>query len=193
MGARLWYRSCPAVSQISNFTVVSSRHTDWARNAAGHKGGQVTTCSFETTTQPHTHTLHSLHLLWWSPGTHQIVPWRNAAPGWTCLQPCHPAAPTWTGRSWSVAACRWSGLHSLWSSYRPCRRRRVGWASSLCGVEHLHCLPSRVQPGLTGGVLSSLHSSLWLNEEVTGFILVQDYIMTDLMCTFLSFSSSAAI
>lgn len=38
MGARLWYRSCPAVSQISNFTVVSSRHTDWARNAAWHKG-----------------------------------------------------------------------------------------------------------------------------------------------------------
>lgn len=34
MGARLWYRSCPAVSQISNFTVVSSKHTDWAKNAA---------------------------------------------------------------------------------------------------------------------------------------------------------------
>src|SRR4029434_7072152 len=34
MGARLWYRSCPAVSQISNFIVVSSRHTVCVRNAA---------------------------------------------------------------------------------------------------------------------------------------------------------------
>ena len=34
MGAKLWYRSCPAVSQISNLTVVSSRQTDWVRKAA---------------------------------------------------------------------------------------------------------------------------------------------------------------
>ena len=34
MGAREWYLSWPAVSQISNFTVVSSRHTVWVRNAA---------------------------------------------------------------------------------------------------------------------------------------------------------------
>ena len=34
MGAKLWYRSCPAVSQISNFTVVSSRHTVCVRKAA---------------------------------------------------------------------------------------------------------------------------------------------------------------
>lgn len=37
MGAKLWYRSCPAVSQISNFTVVSSRHTVWVRKAATKK------------------------------------------------------------------------------------------------------------------------------------------------------------
>ena len=34
MGAREWYLSCPAVSQISNLTVVSSRQTVWVRNAA---------------------------------------------------------------------------------------------------------------------------------------------------------------
>jgi hypothetical protein len=34
MGARERYRSCPAVSQISNFTVASSRATVWVRKAA---------------------------------------------------------------------------------------------------------------------------------------------------------------
>lgn len=34
MGARLWYRSWPAVSQISNFTVVSSKQTVCVRKAA---------------------------------------------------------------------------------------------------------------------------------------------------------------
>ena len=34
MGARLWYLSWPAVSQISNLTVVSSRQTVWVRKAA---------------------------------------------------------------------------------------------------------------------------------------------------------------
>lgn len=55
MGARLWYRSCPAVSQISNFTVVSSRHTDWARKAARHRGWQVSTF-YQLKVPPHTHT-----------------------------------------------------------------------------------------------------------------------------------------
>jgi hypothetical protein len=34
MGAKLWYRSCPAVSQISNFTVVSLRQTVCVKKAA---------------------------------------------------------------------------------------------------------------------------------------------------------------
>jgi len=34
MGAKLWYLSCPAVSQISNFTVVSFTANVCVRNAA---------------------------------------------------------------------------------------------------------------------------------------------------------------
>ena len=34
IGARLWYRSWPAVSQISNLTVVSSKHTVCVKKAA---------------------------------------------------------------------------------------------------------------------------------------------------------------
>ena len=37
MGAREWYLSCPAVSQISNFTVTSSTHTVCVRKAAENK------------------------------------------------------------------------------------------------------------------------------------------------------------
>lgn len=154
MGARLWYRSCPAVSQISNFTVVSSRHTDWARNAAVHKGGKMTGYHFATPSitaldfappqfSYRQFTNFSYYLLWLFPGTHQIGPWQNAEPGWTFLQPCHPAAPTWTGRSWSVVVCRWSGLHSLWSSWWPVWEM-AGGLGLLPGVEHLHCLPKRV-------------------------------------------------
>ena len=34
MGAKLWYLSCPAVSQISNFTVASFTANVWEKNAA---------------------------------------------------------------------------------------------------------------------------------------------------------------
>jgi hypothetical protein len=34
MGAKLWYLSCPAVSQISNFTVSSLTDKVWEKKAA---------------------------------------------------------------------------------------------------------------------------------------------------------------
>lgn len=149
MGARLWYRSCPAVSQISNFTVVSSRHTDCARNAAGYKKRSVID-HYDVLNPPRPinrliRSSPSSYLLWWSLGTHQTALWRNAAPGWTCPQPCPPAAPTWTGKSWSALVCRWSGLRSLWSSYWP---ETAGGLGLLPEVEtgvfgHLCCFPNR--------------------------------------------------
>ena len=41
IGANEWYRSCPAVSQISNLTVVSSNVTVCVKNAAVHQVGNT--------------------------------------------------------------------------------------------------------------------------------------------------------
>ena len=56
MGAKLWYRSCPAVSQISNLTVVSSKQTVCVRKAAG-RGKAVLSGAEELRKHPHTSVL----------------------------------------------------------------------------------------------------------------------------------------
>ncbi len=54
-------------------------------------------------------------------------------------------------------------------------------------ISHLRCLPNSTS-SLADGVLASLHSLFCLDEEVKGFVLVQNDIMPSHMHAFLSFS-----